>query len=256
MRIGAAGVVVTSLDALRTEDLVEVVASVRPLFHDCKHGVVDLAVGVTNGRMVKDADHVVQDLIFGDFGVVKSVDDARCDVLQDASCDLTSRLVEYVAEMVLGKEGMSGISAGGVCPDFVLVLATGVNDAAASLLQAIRSGRNERHDVGCEQAHDGQGNLFGDLVDQAFQAGDLGDDIADAANDIVAEDEDGVDLLDNGLRVSAAVSRSNGVPSTVLTVTSVVEATSATASVHGGLLVRLGLETDSFLAQRACTGDL
>lgn len=85
--------------------------------------------------MVKDADNVIKDLGDWDVGVLPCVDNTWSDVLENASCDLTGRLVQDVREVVFGKKGMGWVRAVGICPGFVLMFAACVNNGGATVLE-------------------------------------------------------------------------------------------------------------------------
>lgn len=97
MGIHASGVITTSTHALGAEIVVEIalVAS-GPLLDDSEHGFVNLIVVVSDGWVVEDSHHIIQDLLLRDFRVVPGIDDARSDILHDSDSDLSSRFVEDV----------------------------------------------------------------------------------------------------------------------------------------------------------------
>lgn len=151
-------VVLPCLDALRAEQVVQSVARValmvNPLLDSLKHLAVDLKVVVTDCRMVEYSADIVQDLLLWYIWVIPSIHNARGDVLQNSCSDLTSRLVQNVAEVILGQHGVGRVGAPGVIPNEVLLLSTGINDGAAASLQRVGCRRNDRLDVWRQQAHD------------------------------------------------------------------------------------------------------
>ena len=120
--------IVAHLDAFRAETLIDTLATVRarlhPFLHDRVHLAVDFAVRFTSCWVVEDSANVVEDLGRLYLRVVPTVNHARCDVLQNHSHHLPSRLVQDVAEMVFAQHGVCGITAGLVVTHEVLLLLT------------------------------------------------------------------------------------------------------------------------------------
>lgn len=128
-------VVVAIFDTLGREDLVQVVAgAARPLLHDREHVSMELAVLVAKSWVVEHADDVVENLVHRDIGMLPCVDDARCDILKDGRSYLASWLIENVGEMVFGKQRVRRVGTGRVCPDFVLVTPTSIDNSRRTLL--------------------------------------------------------------------------------------------------------------------------
>ena len=77
--------------------------------------------------MVKDTVDVIQYLLRWDFWMFPGIDDARGDILQDCSCNLTGRFVENIGKVVFRQERMGRIGAVGVGPRLVLVFPAGID---------------------------------------------------------------------------------------------------------------------------------
>jgi len=98
-------VVVACFDALGAEKIVQSVSRVtlvmNPVLHTLEHASVQLEVVVTDSRVMEDTADIAHNFILGDVGMVPSVQNTGCNVLQDHSCKLASRLVQNVAEVIL-----------------------------------------------------------------------------------------------------------------------------------------------------------
>jgi hypothetical protein len=115
MRVCTTYVVVSSLDTLRAEKSVKIMATTwtraSPVLDDCKHALLNLAVRVTDCRVMESAKHIVENFIFRYIWMVEGVDDTRSDILQYTSSNLTSGLIQDVAEVILGEQRVRRISA-------------------------------------------------------------------------------------------------------------------------------------------------
>jgi hypothetical protein len=106
MRVCSAYMIVSSPDAFRAEKSVKIMATTwtrtSPVLNNCKHALLNLAVRITDCRMMESAKHIVENLIFRYIWMVEGVDDTRSDILQNASGNFTSGFVQDVAEVILG----------------------------------------------------------------------------------------------------------------------------------------------------------
>lgn len=130
--------VLTRPDTFRAEDAVQsmirIALIVHPMLYTSKHVPVELKVVVTDGRVVEDPTDIFQDFVLGHVRVVPGVYYTRSDVLKNHRGQLSSRLVQNVAEVILRKHRVSRVCAVRVVPNEVLLLSTSINDSAAACL--------------------------------------------------------------------------------------------------------------------------
>jgi hypothetical protein len=84
--------------------MVEVRASARPnlgpTLDSLVHLAMEFAMRVSVHGMVEYPDHIIQHLVNRDIGMLPSVYNTWCDVLEDSCPNLTSWLVQVIREMI------------------------------------------------------------------------------------------------------------------------------------------------------------
>lgn len=122
-------VVLAGTHRVRIEDDIEVVLAVSmgPFLDNAEHLSVAFIPIIPDGRMVEYTADVVEDLVDWDVGMIPCVHHARCNVHENLGSDLTSRFVQNVGKVVLGKHGVGWVRAGGDGPDFELVFCSGLH---------------------------------------------------------------------------------------------------------------------------------
>lgn len=145
------------LDRLGGEEVGELVAArvlVGPLLDSGKHVTLDLNIVASSSRVVKCADHIVDDFVNGDRRVLPSIENSRDNVLKNRGGNATSTRVQDICEVVLGQHGVSWIRASRVFPGLQLRLGAGRDHAGRAILQHLGHLRNDGPDERGEEAED------------------------------------------------------------------------------------------------------
>lgn len=122
---------------------------------------------------MEDSRDIIENLMDWDIRMVPSENDARSYVLEDSGRNLTSRLIQYVREMVFAEHAMCWVAAMWVGPCFVLVLPACINDCRTSGLELYRDSIDDRAYEGRQKREYEHCQCLGDFLDKSFETWDL-----------------------------------------------------------------------------------
>lgn len=188
--------IAASLDGLRAEDMVQLVALwvlINPLLDGGEHVALDLAVVVAEGWVVEGAEDILDDFADWDTWVFPCEENTWNSVLQNSGRNSSSNWVEVVGEMVLGEHGVCWIAACWIIPNNELLVRRALDDGTRAILQGLADGLNNRTDERCEQAHDKDSDLLADSFNELLKTWNLRNSSRDGADDVVSEFENRVD---------------------------------------------------------------
>lgn len=100
---------------------------------------------------MKDSNNVIQDLLHRYVRILPSKNNTRCHILQDRRCHLAGWFVEDVGEVVLREQRVGWVRTVRVCPRFVLMFTTCVNDTATPRFELCRDCIDDWADVRCKE---------------------------------------------------------------------------------------------------------
>ena len=144
---------------------------------------------------MKDAvDDTVNDTLSIRTLVIPAFNNLWHSPLDDLRSDLTSRLVEHIAEVILGDHGVRRVGGAVIMEDNKLLLSAVVDDLRRACAELSLDLLDDRKDEWSDETKDEDVQLLLELLEELRQDWDLVDGLSDLTHEIVVELDDWVDL--------------------------------------------------------------